>query len=651
MRISLLELHLRNFKGVPNFSLKADGKNVTVYGDNGTGKTTLQDGFSWLLFDKDSKGQSKFEIKTLDKDNNPIHNLEHEVEGVFEVDGKRITLKKIFKEVYTRKRGLVTEEFSGHTTDHYIDEIPVKQSEYKTKVAEIVDEEVFKLVTSPTYFNDLHWEKRRKILLEISGDLNDAGIIQSRTGLAELTEILTKRSIEDHKKLIKSKMTTINKELTAIPDRIDENTRSLTDVSQINEEQVKKEIGNLQKSKKIAEDQLTDLRNGGGISEVRIELQKVEVAVNQVKINHTKSFADQITACEGEIYNLKSEINDLKFKVDRRRTDILAKQSKIDDLTKEADDYRAKWFEARDKAFEYSADSVCPTCGKPIDEWKLDEARQKAEAEFNRQKAEQLEKISDKGKKVKIEIEKLQGESKQLNKQIDDMNIQKSLKADDLQKAQSDLDRLHEESEDYDSSEEFVKAKAERDRIKSELLDLEAGVDTGQIENIEIQIADLDRQVDELKTVILTIENNQKAKTRIEELKQQQKTLAKEYEELERQMYLCEEFTRAKVSIMEERLNSKFKLAKFKLFEEQINGGLKDCCETLFEGVPYGSNLNSGARTNVGLDIINTLSQHYQFFAPIFVDNSESVTKLIPTESQLIRLVVSEQDKKLRVVI
>jgi hypothetical protein len=63
--------------------------------------------------------------------------------------------------------------------------------------------------------------------------------------------------------------------------------------------------------------------------------------------------------------------------------------------------------------------------------------------------------------------------------------------------------------------------------------------------------------------------------------------------------------------------------------------------------VPY-SNLNHGARLNVGLDIINTLSDFYNFNAPIFVDNAEAVTQLIPTRSQLIRLVVSEKDKKLR---
>ncbi|MFS8536099.1 MAG: hypothetical protein FWJ65_13175, partial [Limnochordales bacterium] len=48
-------------------------------------------------------------------------------------------------------------------------------------------------------------------------------------------------------------------------------------------------------------------------------------------------------------------------------------------------------------------------------------------------------------------------------------------------------------------------------------------------------------------------------------------------------------------------------------------------------------------------DIIRTLSEHYGFRAPIWVDNAEAVTRLIPVDSQVIRLVVSA-DKALRVV-
>ncbi len=62
----LTRLTLRNFKGISEFILDAQGENVTVYCDNAAGKTTLFDAFTWLLFDKDSQNRKDFAIKTLD---------------------------------------------------------------------------------------------------------------------------------------------------------------------------------------------------------------------------------------------------------------------------------------------------------------------------------------------------------------------------------------------------------------------------------------------------------------------------------------------------------------------------------------------------------------------------------------------------------
>ena len=64
--------------------------------------------------------------------------------------------------------------------------------------------------------------------------------------------------------------------------------------------------------------------------------------------------------------------------------------------------------------------------------------------------------------------------------------------------------------------------------------------------------------------------------------------------------------------------------------------------------VPY-STANKAAVVNAGLEIIATLSRHYGVRLPIVVDNAESVTELLPVDSQVIRLVVSAEDESLRV--
>ena len=85
------------------------------------------------------------------------------------------------------------------------------------------------------------------------------------------------------------------------------------------------------------------------------------------------------------------------------------------------------------------------------------------------------------------------------------------------------------------------------------------------------------------------------------------------------------------------------------MFEKQVNGGINETCETLYKGVPYSSGLNNGAQINVGLDIIRTLSDYYDFKAPVFIDNAESVTDILDIEAQMIKLVVSPQDEELRI--
>ncbi|MCK9327365.1 MAG: AAA family ATPase, partial [Bacteroidales bacterium] len=229
----LISLRLTNFKGIRDFTLGANGEDVTVYGDNGTGKTTLFDALMWLLFDKDGRNKKDFEIKTLDENNRPLHGLNHEAEGVFDLDGRQLTLRKVYAEKWTKKRGTAKSVFSGHTVDHFIDGVPVKKGEYESKIAALIPENIFKLLTSPLYFNEqLHWTERRKLLLEVCGDISDTDVIASSKELAELTTIIPSgRTLDEHKAVIAARRAEINKELGKIPVRIDEASRALPSIT------------------------------------------------------------------------------------------------------------------------------------------------------------------------------------------------------------------------------------------------------------------------------------------------------------------------------------------------------------------------------------------------------------------------------------
>lgn len=641
--LKLLTLKLKNFKGIKNFELKPGGNDLRIYGENGTGKTTLYDAFYWLLFDKDSKGNSQFDIKTLDQNNEVIHNLEHQVSAEIEINDKKMELRKVYYEKWTKKRGSATETFTGHTTDYYINDVPVKKSEYDSKINELIDEERFKLLTNSAYFNEqLHWEQRKDILFEAFGDVSDEEVIESDERLKKLSDALEDRSMKEHRKMIKSKMKKINKDLEKIPVRIDEVNNNIQELPDKNKDELENEIKQLKSKKKELEKKLSGIENGGEIAEKRKKLAEMDTKLQQIKHDHTEKYDEKIKETKQEIEEVKDQLSDLDRKITNKKLKLADKKERIEKIKGEMNELRESWNEVNSE--EINVEDKCPTCGQKLPEDEIEDAVKKAKLD----KSQRLENINQNGVQKKQKVEKLKDETAELEEEIQSLEEQvpglKKVK-DDLF---DDLSELREKAEAYQDSFQYKKKLKERENVEEAIKELQENKEDSKaeikenIKNVEIEINDLQAQLNKF-------EQKKKAEERIKELSAQEKELAQKYEEFEHQLYLMEEFDRAKVDLVESKINDHFELANFKLFEEQVNGGLKDTCETLYKGVPYSSGLNNGAQINVGLDIINTLSEHYGFKAPVFVDNAESVTELLDIDSQMIKLIVSPGDDELRV--
>lgn len=647
--IRLLSLNLKNFKGIRSFSLEANGENVRIYGDNATGKTTLFDAFIWLLFDKDSQNKKDFAIKTLDKNGNELHNLDHEVEGVFLVDGKQLSLRKVFSEKWTKKRGSATSEFTGHTTDYFIDGVPVKKKEYDQLISDLIDEDIFKLLTNPSYFNEqLKWQDRRKILLEICGDISDEEVIASDKSLAALPSILQGRTIENHRKVIAVRRAEINKELEKIPVRIDEIQLNKPQLDGLDKKALEAEISKLNA---VIDEKMTlisNIRNGNAISEKQKQIQEIEIELLQIKQQHEAGSKDELYKLKTRIQEEQSNLNILRQKAENISYQMKYNDENIQSIEKRLVELRNEWHQANSEEFKHEMDCTCPACGQPLPEEQVAAAREKALAQFNLDKAKRLEEITTKGKQGKEQKERFIQENEKLAKEYEKLSSQIKEKQDLLNKLHNQLQIVENTIVDVTENPQYVAKLQEKQRLQKEIDELKLAANES-IESIQMEIAELRSKRSQLESDLAKFSLVEQAEQRIQELEQQERDLAAEFEKLEHELFLTEEFIRCKVNMLEEKINSKFKYARFKLFEQQINGGLQEVCETLYEGVPYGSGLNNAAKINVGLDIINTLSEHYGFKAPIFVDNAEAVTKLIDVDSQVISLVVSEKDKQLRV--
>lgn len=658
--VKLISLSLSKFKGAHDFKLDLQGNNARIMGDNATGKTTIADAFTWLLFDKDTKNQTEFEIKTI-VDGEPIHNAEHKVEAVIQVNTTPVKLAKIYKEKWTKRRGTAKATFSGHTTDYYIDDVPTKKKDYDAYITGIISEDVFKLLTSPSYFNEqLKWKAQRDTLLNLVGGLTNDEVFSKNPDLKTVESLLDGKSEEAFKKMIQEQQRRINEDLKMIPARIAENQAQLSDVA--DDTELQQQLQTIEQQIEAAQQQIFNIKNGSAVSEKRNQLFELQ--------NGMKTYANEFTyESQNEVLKLKTRLseeqcnlaiingayNAARNEIHITTSDIESTTKRIEQLNSQRESLLAKWHEVNAQQLEHKTECVCPTCDQELPEEKVAAARQKAEEEFNLAKSNRLSQIQSDGKNTKESIDKQTLELAALKEELAKHQEKASQEQEKITKKEEVIANLQNKIEaaqstvpDVAKDEKYQAMQQDVTNLQNEISALESHANEA-IADVEKELVLLKEQKSEVNAAISKIANAVSIKKRIIELTSQEEKLSEQYKRLSEQLFKVEQFVRTKVEMLEEKINSHFKIARFKLFNEQIDGGLTECCEVMVDGVTYSGGLNNAMRINVGLDIINALSAYHDTSAPIFIDNAESVTQLIDVNAQTIALVVSEQDKELRV--
>jgi len=659
--ITLQSLNLKNFKGIEDFSLILDGKNADIYGKNATGKSSIYNAFLFLLFGKDSFNRSDFNIKPQDEDGNERHHLESIVEGILLVGGKPLRLKRALMEKWTKVRGVEEKVFKGNETSYWVDDVPVKASEYALEINMIIKENIFKLLTNPLFFNTdgkgFGWQERRKILFEISGDLSDSDVIDSLVTIGDKSMldlqmvINSGRTIDNHKLVVAEKIKNSKSSMEGIPSRIDEQKRTIpTDV--VDYTAIENTLTGHKTTLEGIESELATNANGANLyrqkQQQAFRLNDKIVArkkeLDDYSMAGLKMAIDEKSKLDGDKYRISLEVKGLGGKSESRLAEL-------DAIAKSIIELRDTWKEENVKQFVSPEGFNCPTCEQALPEGKTQEKIDKLKANFDKNKAQVLASISKKGIDATERCEVINGE-----KVADDV-VLSTLEAS-LNKTNERLAELEREIEveqkqhgsftDYELDEKYTTLTAELESLNTELNkpieDTSSEVLARRKETTEL-IEELNRTLNQKEVV-------EKAKVRIDELKAEESKLAGELSEYERQDSLIKQFTSAKVKMLEDSINNRFETVKFKLFDVLNDGTEKEVCKTLvntngvwveFDGA------NNGGKINAGLSIIQMLSEFYGVTCPIFVDNAESVTGFVEIKSQVIKLVVSEKDSVLRV--
>ena len=646
-------MSLKNFKGIKDLEVDF-GKLTTIQGENATGKTTIFDGFLWLLFGKDSQGKSAFEIQPLDNQGNVLHGLETNVTAILDVDGYERTLSRTLSEKWVKQRGQAEAELKGTQTTFEVDGIPTKLKDYQATINSIINEDLFKMVTNPLFFPTMKWQDQRKILLEITGEPKEESIISYNPSLSPLRDEI-QDGIDNFIKRTKASISKLKEQVKSIPFRVDECNNSIVEVdTETLEFQKRSIVGGIEH----LEEQIAD---GSKANEEKLKLQdklfelknKQNELANKAVQEAQKPLKDiqnSIAEIESEVRMKAIDVTDMEAAIKRLQSssDLLNEEVKVKKDKQQG--LRKEWSTTMQEAFEFDdTQTVCPCCGRPYETEKIAEIRQNAESTFASSKKERLDSIATEGKKLGDEIAELVKQISKNTAKITECKCKIEEIEEEIGYKKGKLFDLEKQKESFNNATELVIPGMEE--ITKEIALIEANIKTfGTTDNsiLKEKKKELQGQLEGINKQLNAKDNNSKLLARIEELKEEEKELNVKIAELEGRLYLGEEFIRTKVELLENSINEKFNRAvTFKLFNNQVNGGLSECCEAMVDGVPF-SNVNTAGRINAGLSIIKTLSEHYGVQAPIFIDNRESINNIVDFEGQIINLKVSK-DKKIKI--
>lgn len=650
MKIEIKSFSVRNFKGIKNLGVDFSDHITNFYGDNGTGKSSVVDSINWLWFGKDVNDNTKFSIKPLDTDNKTNPKIETDVIAVYLIDGFEIQIRRKLREIWTTRRGSTEEYLKGNETIlEWGEGNSVSASEFETKRSEVIDQKIFKITTNPLFFNSLPWEKQREMLVSMAGDVSKMEILNNTPDdRKEFVERLLNSGddIEILNNKLKTKIKRIKDEISFLPGRIDEANLAKPEI--LNWPEIEEKIRINKHKIESIQKQINDKSKAlTTFNESRIDQQK---ELNEKRISLDNKEFELRTNFNTNKRNIEIDLNDsienlssLNKKLLNFENQIEDSQNDEQDLIKQKDKLLKTYKELRAEQFELNEnDTICPSCKQKLP--KAGEEVESLRTDFNSNKINQLNRMKEKGDEFNKQIQEQQARQVDIQKVIDEDRKNIPLLEELIKRSKDDLNLLG--SFNTLNDVDYVALKKEFDIDKATFDAVEGpSVDN---EGLNKELNSLLTNNRDLESNLFTKKSVERADERLklinEELKAKNEALA----ELEKGQFAIESYEKSKISILEEKINSHFSDIRFKLFEKQINGGEKPICKALINGVPF-SDANTAAKINAGLNVINVFSMYFNFYSPIFIDNRESITELIPVKSQVINLFKDESYKILTV--
>ena len=647
-QIKLQKISLVNFKGIKSLDLDFSDGDTLVCGENGSGKTTVFDAFLWCMFGKDStnRSDSNFNLKTLDADGMPILRLEHSVTCLLSVDGKEIKLQRGYKEVWTKPRGTTEETLTNHKTEFYVNDVKLgTKKEYESTIAEIIDEDVFRMITNPFAFTSLSADRQKEMLLDMAGTVTNEELAAMNPAFVSLLAEISGKPLATFLKELSAKKKACKDVLAVIPSQIQTAQNLMPEAedwdalqAEINAKleemhQVDEQIADKAKLNDAEYQRKAQLQ--AAISDAKMELNE---AKNAVKFKATAGRQQALSEIKEMEYKIKGKNQDLSYK-QRTMADLQTEYAKIGEAL---ENLRADYRTISARVISFSEDQfVCPTCKRQLEIEDIEAKQAELTANFNREKAQDLMDNQEKGKALRAKYEGVAAK----------INVCKSELAQILEGVKADEAKLAELKAAIPEAvnvEALIAADKGCIDLQNEITELENQL---KVEAKPVDVTDLRARKVSVNDALQALykraakrDQIKRAEDEIKALEEKQMSNNQALADLENWEFQATAFQKAKDEELLKRINGLFQFVSFSFVSAQLNGGEKLTCVCTVNGTPY-PDVNNAGKINAGLDIINAICNANGVCAPIFVDNAESVNEIQPTLSQKILLYVSNDSQ------
>lgn len=647
--VFLKKLILKNFKKIQDLTVEFTDKNTFICGGNGTGKTTLQDAFLWLLFGKDStnRADTNFNIKTLGEDGKPILHLVHSVTGVLSINGRDVELQRNYVEKWGS--GVNAGVLQNHATEFYLNGVKLKtKKEYDAEVAAILPEDVFRMITNPLYFPTMKAQDQKAMLLEMAGNVTNEEVANINPKFQELISLISGRTLEQLAKEIASKKSAIKDELKGIPGRIDSVRGAMPESEDW--AVLEKEIADKKEKIKDIDSQLADKSKQieaefKAKSELQKQIGNKKLAKsqreNEIRQNANKSYHDVLDNISKLEYQVKSK----DAEISRKQEDHSRIKATIEALNNDLEVLRGKFYAIDAETLQYPEGAfICPTCKRELEVEDIQAKQQELQDNFNLNKANRLKAVQNEGKEKAAKVEELKKQCSIIQAAITQLSNEKEILVHNINECKGNMPEEQDTQKIILSDPTWLSLSNEIVDLENQLKAEAKPIDTTELKEAK---AILSEAIDELNKKLGKRDTIERSNKVIEDLEDRRDKNNEALAEQERLEFLVQDFQKEKDNKLMERINGMFSLVKFSFISEKLNGNEAITCFCSVDGVPF-ADVNNASKINAGLDIINAICRSVGITAPIFIDNRESVNDLIPTMSQVINLVVSK-DKSLMI--